>query len=287
MRLLGRRYNDLLRYILLILNLGMLHWRRRRIHLLLRWRRLYRRRLLDRQRRRRLDLHLLRRCLDSLLRRACFGGLLLQMCLYEIVKLALANVIGFLLRLLQGKAHAARGCQELQEIIGSIVSLLRRHDSGSSGRGGSSSLGDFTHTTVVASSKLLVHFQNSIRQFFELTSAHVSMFLLKHAFKQFTLFAHPDRHASKHLLPAVPNIVVAVLHPAHVTNPMFMEAEPTAVETYRSGRSKIATGESRTIHHWPSDKATSPTAISDMTPHGDGDESRMLYSDRKSDWVGI
>lgn len=211
------------------------------------------------------------------------------MCSNEIVFPALANVIGQLLRLLHSKAHATRIGQELQEIVGSVISLLLRHGAGSSGRGRSSSLRDLAHTSIVASSKFLVHVQDSIGQFSELTLAHDSMFFPKHAFKQIALFSPSPRGAYKHLLPAMPDIVVAMFHPAHVASPMFMEAKPAAVETDSSRIAKIATMKVTTKRHGTRAViyrlVNVPTPKAAVTPHDDA--MQKIYSSDDDKWPDI
>lgn len=204
----------------------------------------------------------------------------------QVVYPALANVIGLLLRLLHSKAHATRVGQELQEIVGSFISLLLRNGAGGSGSGGSGSLRNLAHTSIVASPKFLVHVQDSIGQFCELTLAHDSMFFPKHAFKQTALFSPSHRSAYKHLLPAMPDIVVAMFHPAHVASPMFMEAEPAAVESDSSRIAKIATVEATTKRHGTRAViyrlVNVPTPKAAVTPHDDA--MQKVYSSDDDKW---
>lgn len=74
----------------------------------------------------------------------------------EIVFPALANVFGRLLGLFYGAAHAARGVQELQEIIGSLIPLVHSDIVGGRGRGGRS-LCDLLYAPIVARTELAVH----------------------------------------------------------------------------------------------------------------------------------
>jgi hypothetical protein len=104
------------------------------------------------------------------------------------------------------------------------------------------------------------------------------------------LFAHSHRHASEHLLPAMPDTVVWMLHPAHVPSPSFVEAEPAAVETNRPGPDDIAAMEPRGIQRRTvaSNKSTSEAAVAakaTVAPHGD--TIKMLYLKDKGELPGI
>jgi hypothetical protein len=185
---------------------------------------------------RRLNLHLLRRRLYSLL----FGSFALKMCRHKRVLPALADIIGLLLRLLQREAHTSRRSQKLQKIIRSIISLLLGDYARRRGCGGSSRFRNLFHATIITSAEFLVHLQNPLSQLPELASTHVSVLLLKHAFKQVSLFADANRHATEHLLPAVPDTVIGMLHPTHIPSPVTLETIPATVEAQRSERTPIA-----------------------------------------------
>lgn len=216
-----------------------------------------------------------------------FRSLALEMCGDKSVLPALADIIGLLLCLLKRKAHTTRSGQKLKEIIGRVVSLLLRNSAGSGSRGGRSSrLCNLFHATIIASSKFLVHFQNPLGQFCELATTHVAVLLPQHALEQISLLTDTNVHTAEHLLPAMPDTVVGVLHPAHVACPVTLEAIPAAVESHRSGRTPIAVPERRhrraSHEGWSTDKSTGEAAIA---PHGDAIQQLWLNETMK--WPGI
>jgi adenylate kinase len=147
-----------------------------------------------------------------------------------------------------------------------------------------------TDIKVLLTIKTVQSQEYAIGQLLELASIHVSMLLSEHAFKQIALFTHPHRHTSEHLLPAMPDTVVRMLHPAHVSRPLFVEAEPSAVETDRSGTDDEAAMESRAIQGRAvaSNKSTSVAAVAakaTVTPHGN--RVKRLYSNEKDELPGI
>lgn len=83
---------------------------------------------------------------------------------------------------------------------------------------------------------------------------HITMLLLEHTPQQSASFVGTHLLTSKNLLPAMPDEIVAVVHPVHVAGPVVVEAEPSAVEANGSGndgrkvaRSKPITKRSATV----------------------------------------
>lgn len=58
------------------------------------------------------------------------------------------------------------------------------------------------------------------------------MALLKHIKQHTALVGNADGHCAEHLLPSMPDQVVAVVHPVHVPGPVGVKAIPAAVEAY-------------------------------------------------------
>lgn len=158
-----------------------------------------------------LDLWL-HRCLNRRLGVHGLESLLFQVIRDETIKSALANFDGLLLCLLQGKAHS-RSVQHLQEGIGGFVSLLLSDTGGRGRRSRSTGFRDLLHTTVIARAEFFVHLHDSVCEFLELSAAHVAVIFLEQAFKKTPLLTVSHARTTEHLLPAMPNHVVSLIHP--------------------------------------------------------------------------
>lgn len=88
----------------------------------------------------------------------------------------------------------------------------------------------------------------------------------------------------------MPDVVVAMLHPAHVARPVFMEADPAAVETDSSRIADMANVEAATEHHgtrgviYPLVRVPTPKAA--ITPHDGAMQKLYSSSDDKRPDVG-
>lgn len=174
----------------------------------------------------------------------------------QFIPLAFADLSGLLLRLLEGATHTTGGCKLLQEVVGSLVSLshgdvasCRLGCRGSRCRG--SGLSDLLHATIIACAQLLIHIKHTVCQGLQFPLSHTVVSLLQHTEEHTALVSDTKMSSSEHLLPLMPDGVVAMVHPAHVSSPVTVKAGPATEVTHRSG------------HHRPI-----PITIADHAAHG-------------------